>query len=80
MSRRLTVRAGKIAKPPRAHLPTIGTLDAIEAAVEVTSQADQRLRNAVAAARADGHTWRSIGSTLGVTSQAAHRRFSGPSL
>lgn len=41
-------------------------------------RAQTTLRNAVAAARADGHTWAEVGTVLGITRQAAFQRFGGP--
>jgi len=40
--------------------------------------AEDELHQAVAAARAEGHTWAEIGMTLGVTRQAAQTRFGTP--
>jgi hypothetical protein len=64
--------------PALPHLPSRFSLEVIQDAAAGTSTADELLHDAVAAARADGHTWRTIGQVLGVSSQAAHKRF-GPS-
>lgn len=47
----------------------------IIAAKENVSRAEQELRDAVQAARAAGDSWFAIGMALGVTKQAAHKRF-----
>lgn len=39
------------------------------------STAEQRLREAVSAARAAGYSWGKIAASLGVSPQAAHQRF-----
>lgn len=51
-----------------------GVLDADAAA----RRAQRDLRDAVAAARAGGHTWADVGAALGITRQAAFKRFGGP--
>jgi hypothetical protein len=52
---------------------------AIIAAVQDAEAADQKLREAVAAARAAGEKWAEIGMALGVSRQAAQQRFSSKS-
>lgn len=47
----------------------------IIAAKEGVAQADQELRDAVRAAREAGDSWFTIGMALGVTKQAAQKRF-----
>lgn len=51
-----------------------GVVDA-EAAVR---QAQRDLHDAVAEARSVGHTWADVGAALGITRQAAFKRFGGP--
>ena len=48
----------------------------IIAAQEGVARADHELRDAVRAAREAGDSWLSIGMALGVTKQAAQKRFS----
>ena len=50
-------------------------LDRIASALRAQQEADERLRRAVAAARAAGHSWEAIAQVLGVTRQTAHERF-----
>ena len=52
-------------------------LDAITEAIEQRVEADQHLRVVVRKAKANGHSWSTIGKTLGMTRQAARERF-GP--
>ncbi|MGL5930019.1 MAG: hypothetical protein ACRCY8_13890 [Dermatophilaceae bacterium] len=47
----------------------------IIAARDGVARADRELRDAVRAARAAGDSWLSIGMALGVTKQAAQKRF-----
>ncbi len=47
----------------------------IIAAKEGVARADQELRDAVQAAREAGDSWLAIGMALGVTKQAAQKRF-----
>lgn len=50
----------------------------VAAAAKLTELAQQTMLSAVAADRADGATWASIGHSLGITRTAAHNRFSEP--
>lgn len=52
--------------------------ETIESAVLIVDSADQLLRATVQSARADGATWQTIGSALGVTRQAAFQRYGKP--
>lgn len=49
----------------------------IEAAAEMEDAARSMLRDAVTSARIAGATWAAIGSTLGMSKQAAQKRFAG---
>jgi predicted transcriptional regulator len=77
---------------PRTKTPIEERLDALEPAGPVRDAAElrtiheiardiaateQRLRDAVVAARAAGYSWGKIAASLGVTPQAAHKRFAG---
>ncbi|HEU0102227.1 MAG TPA: hypothetical protein VFR07_07895 [Mycobacteriales bacterium] len=48
---------------------------AIITAVEALAASEERLREAVAQARAAGDSWTVIGAALGTSKQAAHERF-----
>ena len=50
-------------------------LDEVRAAVDTLSSAEKALTEAVGLARQAGHTWQQIGETLGITRQAAFKRF-----
>lgn len=51
-------------------------VDAVRIAGLLAARTDRALSLAVRQARAAGLTWRQIGDLLGVTPQAAHKRFS----
>lgn len=44
-------------------------------AVDARDAADDAIRDAVARARTEGHSWATIGAVLGVSRQAALKRF-----
>lgn len=48
---------------------------AIVAANQAVQDAEQQLRDAVAAARADGDSWTIVGAALGTSRQNAYQRF-----
>jgi len=49
----------------------------IAAAREAAEAAERELRDAVRAAHAAGLSWTAIGAYLGVSKQAAHRKYAG---
>lgn len=49
--------------------------DAIKSYVEVRNAADEAIALAVEHARYDGASWADIAAALGVTTQAAHKRY-----
>jgi len=53
----------------------ISDLRAIAAALDSVAQGEIGLAEAVAQARANGRSWARIGTTLGISKQAAHDRF-----
>lgn len=53
-------------------------LRSVAAAVNDRDAAEQRVRDAVDAARANGRSWARIGIALGVSKQAAHERYGRP--
>jgi hypothetical protein len=48
--------------------------------LELISEADARLLDAVSICRQEGQSWKTIGLALGITAQAAHQRFASPRL
>ena len=56
-----------------------GALERLAAAQRDLESARSRLDAAVGVARSDGHSWAEIGATLGVSRQAAFKRFGSPS-
>ena len=54
------------------------TLRDIAAAVERRAVAERDIAEAVAVARADGHTWAAIAAMLGTSGEAARQRYSSP--
>jgi hypothetical protein len=70
-----TVEADASAADPLSHLST-----ASATAAELTESADALVGHFVDRCRATGHTWAEISEALGVTKQAAHKRYTaGPS-
>jgi len=51
-----------------------GSLDALRLSSELAQEVDRQQRRAVRQA-VDSHTWTEIGAALGVSKQAAHRKF-----
>ncbi|GGM16879.1 hypothetical protein [Deinococcus aerophilus] len=60
---------GRLDSEPQAHLDLIRQTAAAQRTVEAL------LQSSVLAARSAGHSWETIGSTLGMTRQAAQQRF-----
>ncbi|MFE5775424.1 hypothetical protein [Brachybacterium sp. NPDC056505] len=56
----------------------MGGEESLAAAAQLVASADRTLHRFVAAARAEGTSWAHIGSILGITRQAAQKRFSSP--
>ena len=50
----------------------------LEAAVRARAESEQAIVNAVAAMRADGDSWATIGWILGTSGQAAQQRYGKP--
>lgn len=55
-----------------------GGVNEIRAALHAVQSARQRLESAVQQARAQGHTWAEIGAEMGMSRQAAFKRFGRP--
>lgn len=61
----------------QAHLQP-AALRVIKEIASAVAAAQTRLDTAVAAARADGHSWAAIGTAAGITRQSAHERWANP--
>lgn len=59
----------RMATDPEAYL------DLVTIAAKAERQTEELLRSAVAAARSAGHSWEAIGARLGISRQAAQKRF-----
>jgi len=74
-------RAEELAALFEEHEPALDAIRDAEALGEVRgsflarAQAEQRLREAVGMARADGHSWTSIGAMVGTSGEAARQRY-----
>jgi len=68
-----SVEADSPAPDPLAHLAT-----ASATAAELTETSDSLVGHFVDRCRAAGHTWAEISESLGVSRQAAHKRYAGP--
>lgn len=52
-----------------------GALRAVRKAFLTRAEAEQRVTEAVSKARADGHSWASIGAMVGTSGEAARQRY-----
>ncbi|MCS5723383.1 hypothetical protein N1028_18890 [Herbiconiux sp. CPCC 203407] len=68
--------ATRLAEGRSADPTADGLLEAVSLAEELGREAQVQLQDAVTAARAHGVSWQNIGRTLGVSRQAAFKRFS----
>ena len=62
--------------PRTAKVDRLDDLRAVAAASKQAQRSASRLHDAVRTARAHGRSWNQIGTSLGVTRQAARQRFS----
>lgn len=61
---------------PEAHdVRDAASLRAVHSASEVRAAAEACLAEAIAAARADGHSWAAIGAMVGTSGEAARQRY-----
>lgn len=63
--------------PGLAKYPVVTTLWELQDAQKAVDDSRERLIAAVAAARAEGHSWTDVGNAIGVSRQAARQRFEG---
>lgn len=59
-----------------AEIKDAGSLRAVRRAFQARADAERELVEAVAAARAEGHSWAAIGAMVGTSGEAARQRYS----
>jgi hypothetical protein len=64
--------------PDASEIKDAATLRAVRAAFTARAGAEARLADAVSLARADGHSWASIGAMLGTSGEATRQRYGQP--
>lgn len=79
-AREIIAHADDLATRFEAHEPSDDIRDAsalrdVRDAVLARAAAERQITEAVAAARADGHSWASIGAMLGTSGEAARQRY-----
>jgi hypothetical protein len=65
-------------EPDPADARETAVLTALRDAVLTRSEAERKLAEVVQRARGAGYSWRSIGSLLGTSGEAARQRYGGP--
>lgn len=65
-------------EPDDAEIKDAAALRAVRIAFQERATAERRLVDAVAAARADGNSWASIGAMVGTSGEAARQRYGRP--
>lgn len=63
-------------QPDADDIKDASVLRELRQAFLVRAEAEQRVTEAVEKARADGHSWASIGSMVGTSGEAARQRYS----
>ena len=58
-----------------ANIKDAAALRAVRLAFQERAEAERRLADAVAAARAEGHSWAAIGAMVGTSGEAARQRY-----
>jgi hypothetical protein len=61
--------------PPASRRAVARSLAAVHRAAVARAHSEARLADAVSKARADGHSWASIGTLLGTSGEAARQRY-----
>ena len=64
--------------PNEAHIQGATSLRAVRLAFQSRADAERRLADAVSVARADGHSWATIGAMVGTSGEAARQRYGLP--
>ena len=62
-------------EPDPADVTDAGPLRAVRLAFQARADAERRLADAVLAARAEGHSWATIGAMVGTSGEAARQRY-----
>ena len=65
-------------EPDRAKVRDAAPLSAVRQAAIKRARAEAGLADAVASARAEGHSWQAIGAMLGTSGEAARQRYAEP--
>lgn len=65
-------------EPQESELRNAGTLRAVRGAALERARAEADVADAVAQARAEGHSWQAIGAMLGTSGEAARQRYGQP--
>lgn len=66
-------------EPELAEIKDAAPLRAVRQAFRVRADAERHLAEAVAVARAEGHSWAAIGAMVGTSGEAARQRYGQPS-
>ena len=61
--------------PNADHMKDAEALRAVRKAFQARAQAEAQLSEAVAVARAEGHSWAAIGAMVGTSGEAARQRY-----
>jgi hypothetical protein len=64
--------------PEPADIKDAAELRAVRLAFQARADAEGRLADAVSVARAEGHSWASIGAMVGTSGEAARQRYGQP--
>lgn len=65
-------------EPDDADIKDATALRAVRLAFQERADAERRLADAVAAARAEGHSWAAVGPMVGTSGEAARQRYGRP--
>jgi hypothetical protein len=77
-------QAGELSRRFEQHEPAVGEIEdatslrAVRKAAASRARAEADLADAVAAARADSHSWQAIGAMIGTSGEAARQRYGQP--
>ncbi len=66
--------------PPPAEIKDAASLRSVRQAFQARADAERNLAEAVAVARAEGHSWAAIGAMVGTSGEAARQRYTNVAL